>query len=274
MASTTERINRPHTNRLLKPALYLALLATIGVLAFYFSWRLVAQHHASNSLDFHLVQYGDTPRPIKLRPTAGEVIDIPTPGRYSLVQYISAESSRTEQVILYAQYLSRSQPSDVNYIIVVNPSAKELATNLSKLVIPNIRVSVDKGHRYVQSMGLPVDADSGIALDGAGIVRFSTLGLIVPNALRVLYNRYSGGPDDKNVDAPMPPYRIGEQIPPFQVRDIRSDRLLSSLSLISSAQKPLWIFTADCAMCSLPEYLKNLRLWLWDRLAHGEAYTT
>lgn len=259
MSSTSGILSSASARKLFRATLYGGLIAAVGVLAFYGSSRLALKRTASNSADFHLVQFGDKPPAFNLKRNSGESLTVPMPGRYSIVQYFASESSRTEQAVLYAQYLTRSRPSEqLDYIVVVNPSAKELIANLSQLTIPNIRLVIDNGHHYIEGLHLPTDSDSAIAFDKTGTVCFSSLGLVTADALRVLYVRYSGQVDEQNPDAPMPPYRIGEQIPPFQVRDIRSDRLVSSLSLMSPEQKPIWIFTADCAMCSLPTYLRKL----------------
>jgi hypothetical protein len=182
------------------------------------------------------------------------------PGKRLLALYLSGESARTIQTALYCQYLLRTHKASTFAIaLIVNPDAKALLRNLAAAGVHDTPIYIDQGHRYSILTGLPYTFDSTYLIEPSGQIDFAATGMALPITIRQLYERYELGTIQPTSGFDADISIIGQQLPDFRLTELWSNHTvrLNEL-LLSESPTHLFIFTAECAMCSLPHSLYGL----------------
>jgi hypothetical protein len=220
-------------------------------------WRQSTDVHANSPLQHNFLRTGDRVGPLALRSIAGKERAL-FPAKTNFVLYYGKATAKSLQNATYAGFLARrnNNPS-VSFVIAASQSFQDYK-DLYSTAAQDLFLVHDQGAEIADRLGL-ASADSGSAvLDQDGKVLFVVPGLLDPEDLRQLYERYSRGKIDYSVASQSSAALVGKSIPAIQVREIRSDKASTFSEIVKDDSAEYWVFTANCPVCSLRSFFEAL----------------
>lgn len=220
-------------------------------------WRQSTDVHANSPLQHRFLRTGDSVGPLTLHDIAGKSRAL-FPAKTNFVLYYGKATAKSLQNATYAGFLARrnNNPS-VSFVIAATQSFQDYK-DLYSTTAQDLFLVHDQEAEIADRLGLS-SADSGSAiLDQNGKVLFGVPGLLDPEDLRQLYERYSRGKIDYSVASQSSAALIGKAIPAVQIREIHSDKASTFSEIAKTDSAEYWVFTANCPVCSLRSFFEAL----------------
>jgi len=219
-------------------------------------WRNSPDAHAY-SPQHSFLRTGDAIKPLTVRDVAGKSRAL-FPAKTNFVLYYGKATAKSLQNATYAGFLARrnANPS-ISFVIAATQSFQDYK-DLYSTTAQDLFLVHDQEAEIADRLGLS-SADSGSAiLDQNGKVLFGVPGLLDPEDLRQLYERYSRGKIDYSVASQSSAALIGKAIPAIQIREIHSDKASTFSEIAKTDSAEYWVFTANCPVCSLRSFFEAL----------------
>ena len=237
--------------------LFIAFCALCVVTISANQWRQSTDVHAYSPLQRSFLRTGNTIGPLMIRDIAGKSRSL-FPTKTNFVLYYGKATAKSLQNATYAGFLARRNDNpSVSFVIAANQSFQDYK-DLYSTAAHDIFLVQDQESGIANRLGL-ASIDSGSAiLDQNGKVLFGVPGLLEPEDLRQLYERYSRGKIDYSVASQSSAALIGKAIPAIQVREIHSDKASTFSEIAKADSAEYWVFTANCPVCSLRSFFEAL----------------
>lgn len=240
-------------------AVHYALCLFAVVCALGLSVAAHVKRQESQQMGFSMISTG-AQLPSKLADNVPVLAFSPSVPPKKLVLYFAMASSRTLQTILYCQYIGTHYPSQrLSIALIVNPDAGSLIRYIHDLGDSAPPVYIDYQHKYSSLTKIPPTYNSTYLFDNHSNVLFSASTMALPDTIRQLYERYTAG----SVQAAPSDFSerslLGKRMANFPVINARTKQATTLNQLLrNDGPTTLFIFTARCAVCSLPHYLGSL----------------
>jgi hypothetical protein len=183
-----------------------------------------------------------------------------SPNRYNLILYFSSATAPglSIELIKYGEILSQRYAKEGLKVTTVVPGdVPELKTLIERSLI-NYDLIVDGSREIGDKLGLASGEHGVFMFDNRGLCTFSTRRpmsaddlrqLVAMNFLRVDPFQHSAVPEQA--------IRQGKELGSWSILDVRSWEQTSLAKVRSGAPRLFVFFTAECSVCSLPEYLEE-----------------
>ncbi|HEV2991122.1 MAG TPA: hypothetical protein VG759_21970 [Candidatus Angelobacter sp.] len=213
--------------------------------------------HANSPVQHRFLHTGDTIGPLTVRDVAGKSRAL-FPAKTNFVLYYGKATAKSLQNATYAGFLARRNDNpSISFVIAANKSFQAYQ-DLYSTATQDLFLVHDEEAEIANRLGL-ASADSGSAiLDQDGKVLFGAPGLLDPEDLRQLYERYSRGKIDYSIASQSSTALVGKAIPAVQVREIHSGKVSTFSEVAKTDSAEYWVFTANCPVCSLRSFFEAL----------------
>ena len=256
--------------RLLTRNRLIVLVVAVAVLAINVVALRWSSHFFTAKQSRALLRYGDRVSSLKGKSLTGKgTADFGRKYPANLVIYFSSNQPGgfSTALVKSAETLSQRHKKDGLGIVAIVQKENADLKNLVDLSLVTYDVIVDDNRDIQNQLGLQ-DGESGVFLfDKEGLCRFSTRRPVTAGDLRqlVAMEFLNVDPFENSSETSL---KEGKSLGSFSLLDVRSLAQTSIDELRSGTAAPTHyiFFTADCSICSLPQYLEDFRKFLINQL--------
>lgn len=208
-----------------------------------------------------LLRYGDHLPRLKGRSLVGSRVTEPATNRTNLILYFPSTPAMpggSIELVKYAEILSQHYGKGGLSVFAIVQEDTPALRNLIEHSLINYDVVVDQGQQLGEKLGLGPGENGVFLFDHQGLCRFSTRRPVKAEDLRQLVAMEFLHVDPfENPTAEQQVIQKGKPLGSWSLVDVRSWEQTSLDKIRLSNPKLFVFFTADCSVCSLPEYLEE-----------------
>ena len=256
------------TGRRIVTLVVVGILLAINVVAFRWSSHLFS----SKKRPVALLRYGDRLPTLKAKSlTEGRAVDLATKNSLNVILYFSLSQPPgfSTELVKYAETLTQRHKSDgLGITVIVQQELRDLKTLLDHKLV-TYDVLVDEDGAIQDRLGLQSGEEGVFVFNKEGLCLFSTRRPVSASDLRQLVSvellktdPLAVAPESASI------LRQGKSLGSLSLLDARSltPTVIDTIRSKSGVPTYYVFFTADCSVCSLPQYLKEFQAFRKSQL--------
>lgn len=257
-------------------SILLALVAVVVINVIAFRWS--SHFLTSNKSEGSLLRYGDQIAKLKGRSLNGEgLVEVSAKNPTNLLLYFSFGTGPgfPTDLVKYAEIISRAHKKDgLEVTAVVQKDTTEFKTLLDQSLI-GYTVMVDDNLEIQKQLGLHEGENGVFVFDQQGVCRFSTRRPVSVADLRQLVAMEILKVDPLEKSATVKPVlKKGNSLGSWSLVNARSlgTTSMDQVRATTNNATHYVFFTAECSICSLPNYLEEFKKFRRDQLKDDESH--